>query len=699
MSVIQKIRDKYAVAIIVIICLSIVGFLLQEAFFGRGSLMGKSTAAGKVNGQEIDYTEYNDLIQKNETQYRRQMGGIALNEQQRQQLREDAWNQLLSERILSAQYKALGIEVTNDELGDLLTGKNVSPIWMQYFTDPQTGQFNRAQADAALANIKNDKTGQGTAELMQIEDDIIKSQLRQKYFSLVKQAVYLPNWLATQQLKDNSTNANITYVNVPYTSIADSTVKVSDGELQAYIDNHKALFKTEEARKVEYMVFDATPSPADTAAALKALVELKEEMDTTKDVAGLINRNSDQKFFDAFAPESKIMVPQKDSIIHLGIGQIFGPYYDNNEIVYAKLVDRKQMPDSVKFGHILISLQTQSDSIAKKRADSIMEAIHGGADFKTLAMQLSDDPGSKQNGGEYDITPMQTFPEQLKELNDYVLSNPAGSLKVIKTPVGYSIVKIIEVKNIGPAIKVAYLSKTVEASQETNSAAFSEASSFAANNRTQAAFNKSAQEKGTKRVADNIRPMDFVINGLGSSRELVKWAYDAKVGDVSSVFTLEDKYAVAVLTEAREAGTAKLAAVKPLVEAEVKRIKKAAQITAKLGNASSVEAAATATNQPVMQAEGVNFATPFVASLGFEPKVVGAAFNKAWGTAKASIPIPGNAGVYVIKVNAYVPAQNGQDINNVKASYEQGIQGTLSNSLFEVLKDKADVKDTRSKFM
>ncbi|HEY0272650.1 MAG TPA: peptidylprolyl isomerase, partial [Chitinophaga sp.] len=421
---------------------------------------------------------------------------------------------------------------------------------------------------------------------------------------------------------------------------------------------------------------------------------------------GLINRNSDQKYFDGYVPEDKVMVPQKDSIIHLSIGQTFGPYYDNNEIVYAKLIDRKQMPDSVKFGHILISTQPQrqgqvplSDSAAKKRADSILTALRGGADFKALALQFSDDPGSRQNGGEYDITPMQTFPEQLKELNDYVLSNPVGAMKVIKTPVGYSVVKIMDVKNIGPAIKVAYLSKTVEASQETNSTAFGLASTFAANNRTQAAFNKSAQEKGTKRVADNIRPMDFVVNGLGSCRDLVKWAYDAKVGDVSNVFTLEDKYVVAVLTEAREAGTAKLSAVRPIVEAEVKRRKKADQIIGKLGNVASVDAAATATNQPVMQAEGINFSTPFIASLGFEPKIAGAAFNKAWGTAKASAPIAGNAGVYVIKVNAYVPAQNGQDINNVKASYEQGLQSTLSNSLFEVLKDKANVKDTRSKFM
>lgn len=699
MSVIQKIRDKYAVLIIVIICLSIVGFLLQEAFFGKGSIMGRSTAAGKVYGQEIEYAEYNALLTQREQEYRQQMGGN-INEEDRQRLRDDVWNQLLSQRILEAQYKALGITVTNDELADQLTGKNPSPIVIQQFTDPATGQFNRQQMEQALQSVRNDKTGQASAALLQIEDAIIKNQQQQKYFSLVKQAVYYPNWLATQQLKDNSSSATISYVNVPYATIADSTVKVTDSELQSYIDNHKASFKTEESRRIEYMAFDATPSATDSSAALKNMFEMKAELDTTKDVAGFINRNSDNKFFDGYVPESKVMVPEKDSIIHLAVGQIYGPYYDNNTIAFAKMIDRKQMPDSVKFRHILISNQAQTDSVAKRRIDSIKTAIAGGADFKTLAAQVSEDPNGKKNGGEYDITPMGGFYAQLKEVSDFALSHPVGSKEVIKTSVGYSLVEVLESKNVGPAIKVAYLSKAVESSQETNSTAFSAASNFAGKNRTQEAFDKSAQEIGTKRIADDIRPMDFVVKGLGASRDLVKWAFTAKKGDVSSnVFSLEDKYVVAVLTDIREEGTASLSSVRPQVELEVKRNKKAEQIMQKLGTPASVEAAATATNQPVMQAEGVNFATPFVASLGFEPRVVGASFNKAWGTAKASAPIQGNAGVYVIKVASYQPAQNGQDLNNVKAAYEQGIQTVLSSQLFEVLKEKAKVKDDRAKFM
>ncbi|PUZ28410.1 hypothetical protein DCC81_02690 [Chitinophaga parva] len=696
MSVLQKIRDKYAVVIVVVICLSIVGFLLQEAFFGRGSLGGRNTAAGQVNGEEIDINEYNNLVSQNEDQYRQQMGGISLNDETREQIRQQAWNQLLSQRILDAQYKTLGIDVTNSELDDQLTGKNVNPIWAQHFTD-QNGQFDRQKSNEVLAGIN--KSAEGQNELLAIENQIIESQKRDKYFAMIRQAAYMPNWMANMQLKDNSNNANISYVSVPYTSIADSTVKVTDGELQAFIDSHKPLFKTEDSRKIEYMVFDATPSSKDTAAALKELGELKAELDTTKDVVGLINRNSDQKFFDGYVPESKIMVPEKDSILRLSVGQVFGPYYDNNEITYAKMVDRKQMPDSVVITQIGIAKQSATDSAAKKTVDSVEALLKGGANMKALAASVSQLQSAKQDSGEATLTPMQQFPADYKPMSEFVFNAPAGAMKVIDVPGAYMIIKINQVKNIGPAVKIAYLARTVESSSETNSAAFSDASAFAGANRTQEAFNKSAQEKGTKRVADGIRPMDYSVRGLGTSRDLVKWAYTAKVGEVSNVFSLEDKYVVAVLTEAVKAGTASLSAVRPAVELAVKRQKKAAQITAKLNNPASLDAAAKASNQPVMQAEGINFSSPLVATLGLEPRVVGASFNKALGTTKVSAPIEGNAGVYVIKVDGYTPAQNGQDVNSLKASYEQSLQSTLPNILFDVLKEKANVKDTRSKFM
>jgi len=703
MSVIQKIRDKYAVVIVVVICLAIVSFLLQDAFFGKSSIGRRSTSVGKVNGEELDISEYQQRIDEAVNRYRQQSPNGAVNEQTRQYAREQAWNEFLNEQIMNTQYDKLGIQVTEAEVVDQFNGKHPNPVVVQQFTDPKTGQFDRAQMQQALQSIGQDQSGRMRTALQQLEQYIMKSRLQEKYSSLIKQAVYYPKWLAEQQIKDNSQFATVSYVSVPYASIADSTIKVTDSELQSYIDNHKALFKTEESRKVEYLSFDALPSSEDTAVALKSLLEAKQEMDTTSasEIENFIKRNSDIAFFDGYVSQKALMVPQKDTITQLPVGAVFGPYYDNNLIVFAKMIDRKIMPDSVKVRHILVATQTQQgaglpDSVAKVRIDSIEKAIRGGADFKALVEQYSDDQGSKATGGEYDMTPATTF---VKEFKDFAMEKPKGSMGVVKTQFGYHLIEVLDVKNPGPAIKVAYLGKPVDASKETDSKAYAAANEFASQNHDQKTFEKTIQEKGlNKRLADNLRPMDFVIPGIGQARELVRWAYDAKKGDVSSVFTFEDKYVVAVLNGIRKEGTASVDEVRPQVEAEVRKSKKADQIIDKLKGVSSLDAASKAVNQPALKADGINFGTPFVASMGFEPRVVGASFNKAWGTAKVSAPIEGNGGVYVIKVDAYQPNTQAQDATSAGRAYEQGVRSMLDGQLYEVLKKLNKVEDNRAKF-
>ncbi|WP_160712091.1 peptidylprolyl isomerase [Chitinophaga solisilvae] len=696
MSVIQKIRDKYAVVIVVVICLAIVSFLLQDAFFGKSSLARRSTSVGKVNGEELDITDYQRRIQDAEAGARQQMPNGNIDEQTRQYIREQVWNQFLSEQILQGQYKKLGIAVTEAEIVDQIRGKNPNPIVVQQFT--RDGQFDRAALQQTIAQASSNP--QIRQALEQLESYIGKTQEQVKYTTLIKQGIYYPKWLAKQQQEDNSKTATISYVSVPYASIADSTIKVTDAELNRFIADHKQLFKVEESRKVEYISFDAVPSAQDSAAAIQQILALKSELDTTHDVAGFINRNSDIKFYDGYFSKNAAQMPQKDSIVNMPVGGVFGPYYDNNLIVFAKMVDRKTMPDSVKVRHILVASGAQGglpDSAAKKRADSIEVAVRNGADFKALVEKYTDDAGSKATGGEYEITPSSSF---VPEFKDFAFEGSKGQIKTVKTQFGYHVMEIMEQKNIGPAVKVAYLGKSVEASKETNNNAYGAASDFASKSRTAAAFEKNIQQgKLNKKIADNVRPMDFVIPGIGQSRDLVRWAYDAKKGDVSNVFTFDDKYVVAVLTSVRAEGTAPLDDVRPQVEAEVKKHKKAEQIMAKLQTPASLDAAAKATNQPVLKAEGVSFGTPFIASLGFEPRVAGAAFNKAWGTAKVSAPIEGTGGVYVIKTDSYEPsAQPAQDIAAQQATYEQGIKSMLDQQLFEVLKKKSSVKDSRGKF-
>jgi peptidyl-prolyl cis-trans isomerase D len=698
MSVIQKIRDKYAVVIIVVICVAIVAFLLQDAFFGRGSMGNQSTTVGKVNGETLEYAEYNRRIQEREAALRTQMPSGSIDPQTQQYVREEVWNSFLLEQINKDQYSKLGIEVTDAELADQLLGKNPHPMVVREFTNPQTGEFNRAALQNVAQGLSQDQTGEARAQVLRFEQVLAETLRDDKYKALIRQGIYFPKWLAAQQTADTKQVANISYVSVPYATIADSTIKVTDAEMNDYIQKHKARFQVEEGRRVEYVSFDALPSGVDSAAALAELTSLKQELDTTKEVAAFINNNSTTKYFDVFIANSESRHPYKDSISNLPVGTVYGPYIDANAVGYAKIVDRKIMPDSVKFRHILIATQQGvGDSTAKQKADSLAAAIRGGADFAALVAQFSDDNDSKARNGEYELTPSSQF---VNEIKDFAFAEGnKGQLKVVKLPVGYSVIQVMEQKNFGPAMKVAYLTRSIDPSSETASKAFNTAGEFASKYQTQAEFDKAIQEKGlTKRIAENIRPMDFIVSGLGQSRELVSWAYKADKGAVSGVISLEDRYVVAVLTGIREAGTISLAEVKPQVEAEVRRLKKADQIAAKLGAPKTLQAAAQATNQPVMTAAGVGFTNGFIASLGFEPRVAGIAFNKALG-ANVSAPVYGNAGVYVVKIDGYTASPEAPlDYTVLRNSYEQSFRSVVDQQLFDVLKKKAEVKDNRAKF-
>ncbi|UYQ92862.1 SurA N-terminal domain-containing protein [Chitinophaga horti] len=696
MSVIQKIRDKYAVVIIVVICLAIVAFLLQDAFFGRNSMMSQSTSVGKVNGETLEISEYDNRLRQQEALVRRQMPDGNLDAQTQQYVREQVWNSFINEQINKEEFSKLGITVTDAEVSDQFFGKNPHRLVQQQFTDPQTGVFNVEAVRSIPQRLKTEQNPELREQVLQFESALTQTLLDDKYKSLLKQGIYYPKWIGAQQANDGKELASISYVNVPYATIADSTVKVTESEMNDYIQKHKAMFQAEEGRRVEYVSFDALPSAADSAAAIAELTELKKELDTTAEVAAFINNNSTTKYFDEFIPNSASRHPYIDSIKNLATGTVFGPYVDQNTIGYAKIISRKIVPDSVKFRHIFIALKPGlTDSAAKRTIDSIAGAVRGGADFAALVQTYSDDAESKAKNGEYELTITAQF---IPELKDFAFAEGnRGKTEVVKLPnIGYSLMQVQEQKNFGPAMKIAYLTKTVDPSAETSSKAYNNAGEFAAKYKTQAEFDKAVQEKGlNKRIADNIRPVDMVVPGLGESRELVTWAYKAEKGNISNVISLEDRYIVAVLTGAREAGTAPLSEVRPMVEPEVRKQKKAAMIEEKLKSPANLQAAASASNQPVLQVGEITFLNGFIPSLGFEPRVAGAAFNKAL-TGKVSAPIHGNAGVYVIKVDAYTANPNAQaDFVLQKNAFEQNFRSTIDQALFQVLKKQADIKDNR----
>jgi len=715
MSVIQQIRDKAAWLVFGLIALSLIGFLAMDAFVGKSRIFGgNSNIIGTVNGEDIEYPKFQELVEQMESQYKAQ--GYPVNDMQSQNIKNQVWNQFVEDDVLEKIYKKTGIDISDKELNDMLAGPNAVQGIKRSFTDPKTGVFDAQAAASTINQLRtiykgNKKTDKSYPQAKLLFEEYIPQWIRdrekEKYLALLGNSAYVPKWMAEKLNSDQSEVASISYVNTPYSTIADSTIKVSDDEISDYVQKHKDQYKQEESRSIAYVTFNAAPTSGDSAALLKQLTDLKAEFDTTHNVEAFIAKNgSEMAFADSYFPKSKIQVPKKDSIFTLAKNAVFGPYLDGGDYVLAKKIDEKTLPDSVKARHILIATvdpktgePTLEDSIAKKRIDSIKNEIDKGASFEALALKYSDDEGSKIKGGDLGYF---TSGRMVKEFNDFCFDGKKGDKKIVKTQFGYHYIEITDQKNFEPAYKVAYMAKKIEPSNETDQNASGLASQFAGESRNQSTFEESVKKGNLQKLlAPDVEPASNTIPGLGTNRQLVKWMYDDKtsVGDVSEPYTVGDKYVVAILTEINHEGTMRAAKARPQIEPILRNQKKAEQIIKKIGTSNSLDAVAKATGQQIQKADSIGFASPYIPNVGQEAKVIGSSFNKQLVGKPASGPIAGNGAVFVIKVeNVFAKSNPGSDIEQLRNSQQQQEKSMINYRALETLKKNAKIKDNRAKF-
>lgn len=708
MSIIQQIRDKAAWAIFILIALSLLGFLLMDALVGRGGnglFNDQSTSVGVVNGKEIEQKDYELKLKQMEDQYARI--GYPVNEMMRQGMREQAWSQFVTEEALKAEVKKLGLDVSDKELNDILY-VNPPQDLKQAYTNEQ-GVFDVNRLKQMFADVKKKKEKESLDQMNTYLNALVDNRLQEKYVSLLTNSVYYPKWMAEKQNSDNNAMAAVSYVHVPYATIVDSTIKVSDEDIAAYVAKHKEEYKQTESRSISYVAFDAAPSGADTTDLINKLENLKAEFASTSEKempAFLLRSGSALNYADIFATKSNMQVPYKDSIQNLADGQLFGPYLDATNLTVAKMMAKRTVPDSIKARHILIKLadqrgQYRDDSTAKKLIDSIAAAIKGGADFNEMVLKYSEDEGSKNTKGEYDFKSTSNL---VKPFYDVVFYKPVGTKEVVKAEsndyVGYHYIEVLSQKNFETAYKVAYLSKPILPSQETQDKASGLANQFAAESRTPAAFDENARKRNyNKLLAADIKPLDAEIPGLGNSRQLVRWIYEADKGDISEAFNnVGDKSIVVMVTEINKEGTMSPAKARPMVEFIIRNQKKAEQIKKSIGNTNTLDAVAAATKMPVLRADSVTFQTPFFPNAGQEPKVGGYAFSAA-NKGKVSAPLAGTGGVFVIKTeNIYAKPSDGTSVEQQRLAMMQNQKAQAAQRSFEALKKNATVKDNRAKF-
>ncbi len=448
------------------------------------------------------------------------------------------------------------------------------------------------------------------------------------------------------------------------------------------------------------------PSKEDSATVYNGLQELKNSFQADTNTIAFVARNTSTiDFNDDYTVKSKLNQANTDTLSKLAIGNVFGPYVDKTNFVLAKMIATKQLPDSVNARHILIGTNepstgnpTMPDSTAKKLADSVYNAILAGADFTLMALKYSTDQGSKIKGGDLGTFAYGTM---VPEFNEFCFTKSSGSKGVVKTQFGYHIIDLISQKDFKTAYKIAYVGKEISASDVTVNKSSLEATKASAEK------NKEGLEKFIAKnglsltsVPNLIKENDYQIGALQDARGLVRWAFEAKKGNISEPFSIGDQFIVAVLDKINDKGVQDATAARPGCEAIIRNNKKAELIKKKIGSNPTLESTASAYGKTVQSAGAdstITFNSQIINGVGMESKLIGASFNKEYQT-KASPLIDGTTGVFIVKVN-YIQNKTAETSEAIAQRVTSKISSIRSqtNGWYEGLRKQADIVDERSK--
>lgn len=665
MAVLGKIRSR-GMILIGIIGLGLLAFIAEEAFRScEATRNNQRQQVGEVYGEKISVQEFQRMVDEYAEAIKMQQGQENLNDEQLNQVKDMVWNSYVQNKLVEKEANELGLTVTDQEMQNILN-QGTNPMLMQTpFVNQQTGRFDASSLKKFLAEYKNSKTT--NPQMAQQYESIYKywtfveKQLRtqllaQKYQSLLAHCFVSNPVEAKMAFKEENEESQIQLAAFPYTSIEDSKVQVSESDLKAKYDELKPRFKQYvESRDVKYVDILVEPSAADKNALKKQFAEYTKTLTEAADPSEVVRRSTSLVSYLGL-PVDKEAYPGDVAmrLDSMAVGSVYGPFENaqDNTLNLIKLVAKVQLPDSVEYRQIQVGGATSE--AANKTADSIYAALNSGADFEALAKKYG------QTGEKTWMTTSQyqMAPSLDKDTKDYINSlNTMGvnELKNIKLPQGNIIVQVLNRKGMVTKYQAAVVKRTIDFSKETYRAAYNKFSSFVSANQTAADVEKTAAKSGYRvQEAKEITTSQHYLAGIHSTREALKWLFDAKQGDVSPLYECGDNnhLLLVVLDRINPVGYRSLndPQVKEMVKAEVIRDKKAEQIVAKLNGVTSIAAAKTKGGvvTPVNQ---VTFASPvFLTATGAsEPALSGAVAATAKG-AFSKTPVKGNAGVYMFQV-------------------------------------------------
>ncbi len=701
MALIGTLRNKMGTWVVIFVFVAIAAFVVSDIFSGNSSILnwGKNSV-GEIAGTEITYEEYQSVIREREANYFLNFGREP-GERERPSLRQQAWDMLIARHAIEAQYEKIGVEVTSEELWDMVQGKNVDENVKMAFTNQETGQFDPDQVVNYLNQLKTMPEGsEPRIRWEMFQKDLRPGRARIKYENLILKSNYVTKAEAEREYHLQNDVAEVKYVYVPYYAISDSAAKVTDDALKAYYNKNIERYKTEETRDIKYVTFPVVASPEDSLAVTEALdravAEFKNAQDDSTYAAAVTEGN------DPYTKYTIATLPSFLSIDSLVQGKVIGPVLDGETFKVVK-VSRifNDTASTARAKHILIRWDDDSESAkkaAKEKALGILKDIKGGADFATQAREFGTD-GTASRGGDLGWF---SSGQMVKPFETAVFSaTKTGVLNdVVETEFGYHIIEVSDLKT-NKAYQLATVEFDITPSDETINEAFRKAEAFASDLTNQADFEKRAKEQSlTVLDARNVLAGDRRVGTLGETRQIVQWLFrDASEGKISQVFDLGDQHVVAVMTNQTEKGNKPLSTVKEEITPAVRNEIKGKLIIEKLkGLNGTMEEIANAfgSDAGVYTSSDLKLNSNSMPTVGFDPIAVGLAFSLEEG--KRSTPVAGENGVVLIELNNKTIAPSMGDYSFYKTQIEQTNNNRSGFSISEAIREKANIVDKRYRF-
>ncbi len=707
MATLQTIRNRGGLLVSIVIGLALLAFIVGDALNSGSQIFNSGkNEVGEIAGEGISIIDFQNRVAKNEEIVKVMNNTAALNEEQQSMLRNNTWQQMVMEKLMEQEYDELGLNVSGDELYDVLLGDNMSPSVRQMFTDPATGTVDKDRARLYIKQVVEDK-GLTPQKLywLNMEEQTLATRKMAKYNDLLMKALYITDEQAKESTEANASKADISYIVKNYSTIDDSAIVVSNSEIKDYYNKNQKKFEQEESRKIVYVNFDIEPSGEDYVETEKAVKELVDEFTETNDPIDFVSlSSSDTKADRNYYKKEEITNDSLANYLLNNRAAVYGPYLENNAYKISRIASVKMLPDSVRARHILIVPENNDYQKAQIIADSLAKLLRKGANFEQLAKENSKDENSAVNGGDLGWFNQKAM---VQPFSDSVFFAKKNDIKVVLTQYGAHVVQVTDMAKPVEKFQIATIEKEVTPSAKTTNKIYNDARTFATNISSTEDFNKKVEESGlTKRIA-SVDKNEKTVAGMDNARDMIRRIYMAEepgvvtTTDGSIIFENGNKYTIAVLTEIDEEGIAPINNVASNIKRILIQKKKAEQLKKELAdiqnNSESLLSVAQKAGLEVKETTDITFNSFQIPGAGIEPKVIAASSILEQG--KISAPIEGNQGVYIIMVNNRTSEEiTPEMIQQTKEAMKQANMYRANYQSFQTILKNGEVKDERYKF-